>query len=161
MLVLHIFARLCNWTQLPNDSAGDRGGIAQVMGPKADDTPTRSPERLCADPISFDIVLQFWKPISLVARWLATMLRASVPEAAVHENYETLAAKHEIRAARQGLVSAPAGNPVRAEDGDEFEFRLLVSPGTNLGHHSRSLLFRENVWHRSNSFYQTAARKAR
>jgi hypothetical protein len=110
-----MFARLCGQAQLPNDAAGDRRGIIKGMGPEPDDTPPGFAERPGAEAISGDVTLQFWKPISLIATGLATVLWASMPEATVHENHDVFAAKGEIGVAGKGLMTPPAGDPMRPE----------------------------------------------
>jgi hypothetical protein len=106
------------------------------------------------------IALKFGKPIAPVGRWIAAMLRASVPETAVDENHDTLAAKRKIGTAGQRLVTAPTGDSISPKYGGKLELCLLVPAGTDTGHHVRTLFFGENVWHRPRQFYQDVKGKA-
>ena len=67
------------------------------------------------------------------------MFGTTVPKAAVDENGKAVPPEHEIRAARQGLVAAPAANSGCAENCGEFELGVSVAARANAGHHLAAL----------------------
>jgi hypothetical protein len=154
MFVRRMFACLWLWAQLPNDSAGNSVGIIEVVRPKPNYPPAGISERFCLEAVPDDVALKLRKPVTSVGRRLATVFRAAVPEAAVHENNEALSTKREIWAARQRLVTPPPGDSVLAKYGGKPEFCFLIPARTNAGHHLRALFFGEDVWHRLSLFYQ-------
>ena len=45
-----------------------------------------------------------------------------MPKATIYEDCQTFFAKHEIGFTGQALIATPAGNAIRPEDQNEFEF---------------------------------------
>ncbi len=72
---------------------------------------------------------------------------AAVPETTIDEHRYTLAPKHEIRVAMDGLLSAPTADARSPEDGGEPDFGLQIASGTYCGHYLGTLLLGENVCH--------------
>ena len=66
--------------------------------------------------VSAFVALQFDQPIMPIAAWLASVLGAAMPEAAVHEQGEALLGKNEVRLAWQRAVPAPAFDSMGAKD---------------------------------------------
>jgi hypothetical protein len=52
---------------------------------------------------------------------------ATVPEATVHENRETLTTEDKIGLTGQSFVSPPAFDKASAENGCQFQFGVLVA----------------------------------
>jgi hypothetical protein len=76
------------------------------------------------------------------------MPAAAVPETAVHEDGQTLAAEYEIGLAGKSLVPSPAGDAMGAKNGGQPQFGGAVSGGPDRGHDLRTLLFGQYVGHR-------------
>jgi len=72
---------------------------------------------------------------------------AAVPEAAVNEYGQALTAEHEIRAAWQGLVPTPAGDPGGAENGGQSKLGVFVPFRADCGHYLRTLLLCQDIGH--------------
>jgi hypothetical protein len=66
---------------------------------------------------------------------------AAVPEAAVHKHGEALLGKNEVGLAWQWTVPAPAFDSMRAQNGGQFQFGVLVAFGPNGSHDLRALSF--------------------
>lgn len=75
------------------------------------------------------------------------MFWAAVPKAAIYKNGDSLRAKHEIGPSVQGVISAPSGDAVRLEDGNEAKFGVLVAARADDAHHRRSLFRGEDIGH--------------
>jgi hypothetical protein len=67
------------------------------------------------------------------------MLWASVPEAAIHKNSQTMFRKSKIGIAEQVKIPSPARNSISAEDTSEFGFCGFVSFRFNRSHDLRPL----------------------
>lgn len=91
------------------------------------------------------------QPVSPVRLWLAPSIRtvpAAVPEAAVDENTNPFARKHEIRFSWQsGIVKAIAATRCEQES-PHSQFRLCVL-AANPRHHLRPLRLGKNISHGS------------
>jgi hypothetical protein len=70
-----------------------------------------------------------------------------VPEAAVNEDGEALAPKHEIGTAWQRLVATPAGDVGGTEDGGEFKLSGSVAARADGRHDLAALCLCEYVGH--------------
>ena len=75
------------------------------------------------------------------------MLRATVPEAAIHKNGQPLFWENEIRLAKNRLMPPPTFDAVPAQQFGQRQFRLLVAAPANPRHHFRPLRLGENVRH--------------
>jgi hypothetical protein len=115
--------------------------------PETDDSPTGGTEGPFGGNVTFAIPAEFWEPVCTVGTWIAAVLWATVPEAAVNENSQTRAAEDKVRATGKRLVEAPAGDAGGAEDGCQFQLGVFVAAGTDGSHDLRALLLCEHVRH--------------
>lgn len=72
-------------------------------------------------------------------------LGAAVPEAAVDEDGDLFFAEDEVGFAEEAGVSAPAGQRVCFEEGDQAEFGVLVAAAADMRHDQTTLLRCEYV----------------
>ncbi len=117
------------------------------MFPNSNHAPTGPLEPAGGFTVAEDISGDFALPIVAVVSGHPQVLGATVPEAAVHEDRKAFSAEDEIGLAGKGLVSAPAGDAVGAENGGEPQFRGAVSGGPDRGHDLGAFLLCEHVGH--------------
>jgi hypothetical protein len=70
-----------------------------------------------------------------------------MPEAAIHEDGDFGCPENEIRLAKHGLPSSPAGETVRAKNCYQRQFRVPVAVRPDFGHYLGAFGFGENVRH--------------
>jgi hypothetical protein len=87
------------------------------MFPHAHDAPACPPQSPRNLQVTLPVAAELGKPVGPVTCRVASMLRAAMPEAAIHEHRKTLLGKDEIRLAGNRLITAPADDSTRAEDG--------------------------------------------
>ena len=90
------------------------------MAPYADHAPSSDAEQLANAPVSFLVACDFKAPVLAIVAGHPAVPSAAVPETAVNEDGQSLAAKGEIRPAGKRQVPAPAGDASSAEDGCQF-----------------------------------------
>lgn len=78
-------------------------------------------------PVSRFVRLQLGYPEPFVALGLNTMLRATVPEAAIHEHGQLLLGKGKVGTANYRIVSAPTGDAIGTKQLGERNFGGLVA----------------------------------
>jgi hypothetical protein len=69
--------------------------------PDPNNSPTSGRERSVVASVSIEVAAQLGLPVGGVRRWQDAVLRAPVPEAAIHEHCDALTGKHEIGATPQ------------------------------------------------------------
>jgi len=109
--------------------------------PDAQDAPVSGAEEAVHFAVALAVAGDFVAPEFPVARGHPAMFRASVPEAAVDKNREPPRGKNKIGLARQFAAPPPAGDAVRAENGDEAQFGVLVAAGADAGHNLRTFIW--------------------
>ena len=119
----------------------------EVVFPDADDAPVFGEEEFFGGSVAGDVAGDFCVPIFLVGGGHAAVFGAAMPEAAVHEDSESLFGEDEIRTARDGGVAAPACEAGGAEEGDEDQFGGFVAAGTDGGHDAGAFGLGEGVSH--------------
>lgn len=75
------------------------------------------------------------------------MFRASVPEAAIHENNKSGTEEGKVRTSQNGKVPPPSSDFVLAKENQERNFRGLVAASAYEGHDLGTLGLCENVRH--------------
>jgi hypothetical protein len=93
------------------------------------------------------IASEFLHPELAVVGWHVGVLRATVPETAIHEHRDALLAKSEVWSTDQRGVTAPASDAFGTEQPGKSDFSLLVPASPDAGHYFRPLCLRENVRH--------------
>jgi len=111
----------------------------QFVLPNPQHMPTFAPQRICYQPVSLFIPQYFSAPVFPIVDRLPKMFWASVPEAAIHKNSQTMFRKSKIGIAEQVKIPSPARNSISAEDTSEFGFCGFVSFGFNRSHDLRPL----------------------
>ena len=119
----------------------------QFVLPDAQHAPAVLAERPCHQPVAGLVPCEFPAPERRVVARLRPMLRAAVPEAAIHEHRQPELGKHEIRFAEHGLMTTPAGDPVLPEDAHQSQFSIFVSAPANVRHHLAAPGLGEDVRH--------------
>jgi hypothetical protein len=90
---------------------------------------------------------KFFAPESTIVDRFCGVLWTAVPEAAIHEQSDTMPEENEIRTAEQANVATPAGDAVSAKQRDHRKLSGFVAATTHARHDFRPLCFRENVGH--------------
>ena len=144
------------------DGMGELSGRADGAGDSRDDWPLASGEIVLPNPqdapthfaqfavyatIPGTVCGELLSPEGAVVCRPPAMARAAVPETAVHEDGEALAAEDEIRLAEHGLMATPAGDSGGAEQAGEGDFGRLVSARADAGHYLGALGPGEDVRH--------------
>jgi len=75
------------------------------------------------------------------------VLRAPVPETAVHKHGHLRAAKHKVRLPKHWLPPAPSRQPGRAKQRDQRQLRPPVPVRADARHHLGSFCFGKDVGH--------------
>jgi hypothetical protein len=118
------------------------------MRPHTKNAPTGLAQSAIGQAVSRSVSGDFVFPIRPIVVRHPKMPAAAVPEASVNEDSEAFAAKDEIRASWQRLVSPPASNPVCAENCDQFQLSACVSFRADCSHYPRAFFSGENVCHK-------------
>lgn len=85
------------------------------MFPHTYDMPSLHAKGLRHEPVACPIGCQFLIPELPIIDWHVAMLRAAMPETAIHKNNNSLTSESEIRLAKQGLIPSPSGDAVLAK----------------------------------------------
>ena len=117
------------------------------MFPQPDDPPACRTKGTFDGGVALSVAAKFGEPICAVAARLATVLRAPMPKAPVHEDRNAFTSKNEIGMPSHRLVPAPAGNSGGAEDACQLQLRVFVAARADRGHHLAALLLAEHVGH--------------
>lgn len=75
------------------------------------------------------------------------MLRATVPEAAIHKHGNPLLSKHKVRSPCDGDMSPPADYSISPEKDGECNLGFLVALAAYPGHDLGTLVWRKNIRH--------------
>src|SRR5438309_9949077 len=86
------------------------------MLPNAQHTPSGGRQRLVNQPVAGSVTSQFQTPKVAVGSRYGAMLRAAVPEAAIHKYRQTELRKNEIRAAEQRHLPAPTDQVIFSQE---------------------------------------------
>jgi len=122
--------------------------LCEFVLPDAQDPPAGLAEGAGDEPVADLVCGQFLPPERGVVAWFGTVLRTPVPETAVHEDRQAVAAKDEVRLPENGLIPPPAKNPSPAENEDEGQFGAAVAASPHAGHNLRTLCLGEDVCHK-------------
>lgn len=76
--------------------------------------------------ISLLVAFKLGQPVCPVAGGFSAMLGTGVPEASIDKHGEALAPENEIGPSRQRLMTAPAGNAIRPQNGGQLQFGIFV-----------------------------------
>ena len=117
------------------------------MFPNSEHTPAAPAEFASYQAIPCAVARELGVPKGSVGLGPGVAAWAAVTEAAVHEQCDSRLPEHEVRLAENGLVPTPAGDPMRSENPDESEFRLLVATPPDVRHDLRTLSLGEKVRH--------------
>jgi len=117
------------------------------MLPDAYDAPPGRHQNSIGAPVPLDVPLQLGRPVPLIDRWLAAVLRTDVPEAAVDEDCDLPPRENDVRAnscpieLQREVLPEPVAHSVQGRPQDDFRLsvaapvRLHVpgSPGVQRG----------------------------
>lgn len=117
------------------------------MLPDSDNAPAGFAQRAVDEPVAGLIRSEFFCPKGAVVGRYVGVLRATVPEAAVHKNRDLQRGKNKIRPAKNRTVSPPARNAVLPEQLYQSELGFLVAASANARHHFGALRSGEDVRH--------------
>ena len=117
------------------------------MLPHAQHPPTALPERADNESVAGFVPGELRFPERPVAGGMRRVLRAAMPEAAVHEHRKTVLAENKIGIAEQADVTTPAGDTVSAKQRDHGKLSGFVAAPAHTRHNFRPFRFRENVGH--------------
>ena len=118
------------------------------MLPNTQNAPAELPQLARHPPVTHFVGRKLFQPERPVVYGHGRVLRAAMPEAAVHEDDNALLAEGEIRSAKKRRVSAPAGDARCVQQFCQREFSRLVAAPENSGHHLGAFGFGEDVRHR-------------
>jgi hypothetical protein len=132
-------------TQSLAEASHQAGLVAfgQFMFPDSQHAPSLCPQRAIDPLIPGKIPAEFPVPEPAVMAGPCAMLRAAVPETAVHKNRHPPCAEREIRFSEQSGMAAPSGEAMPPQNFRQRQLRLLVPGGSNARHHLRPLGFGE------------------
>lgn len=143
----------------------------QFVFPDADDVPAGPTQRAVHQTVACLVRGQLLPPESPVATRLRAVLRARMPEAAVHKHHDPGRAKYKIGTDAKGArcelraangsshrtplnlppphfdVSSPAHETVPPKKTRQGRLRARVPPRTHAGHHRAAFCLGENVGH--------------
>jgi hypothetical protein len=117
------------------------------MFPNTDDAPTETAQFTRHLTVTFAIPGDFGVPKFPVRVRAAITPGATVPETAVHKEREPHLSENEIRFAKHGLISLPAGDVVTAKKSHQSKLGVHVATPTNPGHDIGSFCLCKNVSH--------------
>lgn len=115
--------RFIDWLVLPDAQHGPSGGRQCCVG----------------GAVAFDVPAELGRPVPLVSRGLATMLRADVPEAAVHEDRDLACGEHDVwpglgavGQAKEMVLSVPVPESVQGAAQGDFWFGVRPAIGLHV-----------------------------
>ena len=124
------------------------------MLPHPQYTPARAPQSVRHNSIARFVCGQLATPEFPVVLRFGRVLRAAMPETAVHKHRELELLKNEVRLAEDFLITPPASDAIRPENFCQRQFRVLVSSSGNPRHHFRPLRFSENIRHFNHEIHE-------
>jgi len=121
--------------------------LGEVVFPDAEHPPAltakRSGDKSIPERVSRELFFPKWP---VIHRQIG-VLGASMPETAINENDDTLAAKGEIRLSKMLLTTTPSGDAMRPEKVRKGKFSVFVAVPAYAGHDLRAFFCGENVRH--------------
>ena len=121
--------------------------LGEVVFPDTEDSPAlpakRSGDKAIPQRIGLELLFPKWPVVYRQLR----VLKASMPETAINENDDTLAAKGEIRLSKMLLTTTPSGDAMRPEKVRKGKFSVFVAVPAYAGHDLRAFFCGENVRH--------------
>jgi hypothetical protein len=113
------------------------GSIERLVFPQPYDRPAGLAERGVGGSIAFDILLKLRLPVPRIGRWLATVLGARMPEAAVNEHRDSPRRENDVWPNSHPVIQVqPKILPVPVSHGmqrtPKRELRLGVDPPVSL-----------------------------
>jgi len=121
--------------------------VRQLVLPEADDTPASFLEIVAHFPVPGHVLGDLLTPVGLIGLWYSHVPRATMPETSVNEHGQTVSWECKIGRAGNREMSAPTGDVVLFEYGDEATLGFLVAPGTDRPHDLGPFRFCEHVSH--------------
>jgi len=113
--------------------------LCKLVLPNPQHAPPGTAQCARHQPIAHLVAGNLLIPVPSIAPGHPTMLRATMPEAAVNKHGQPLPPENEIRAAGQGSASAPAGDPVCAKESNQRQLGRLVPTTPDSAHDFRAL----------------------
>ena len=116
-----------------------------LMRPEPQHSPSCGSEQSCRIPVANSVAVDLRGPVACIRLWRCMMLRASMPEAAIHENRNLRAAKDQIGSSpnlRERSCRHAVTHPHRMHRASNSDLGLGVSRSITL-HHT------PNRWRRS------------
>jgi len=117
----------------------------QFMLPDPENVPVPGPQHAVHEAITGAVAAELLPPEIRVLLRLRRVQRTSVPEAPIDEDGEFKLWKNEVGLAWKFRTTAPAGDVVAAQEGDEPQFRGAIAGASDARHESRAFSFGEDV----------------
>jgi hypothetical protein len=108
----------------------------QFVLPDSQNPPTAPTQFTIHKAIAGLIPRQLPTPESAIGHGPGRVLRASVPETAVHQHDKTMFSKHEIRFAKQSHTAAPSSNAVATEERNHCKLSSFIIAPSHARHYS-------------------------
>jgi hypothetical protein len=106
--------------------------VRKRMFPHSKDNPTLRTQYAVHKLVSLLICFKFPYPELPVAFWNRQMLRATMPEAAVHKNRNLQFRENEVWSAKDRLLPPPSSDGCSAENASHRQLGIFVTPRPNM-----------------------------
>jgi hypothetical protein len=117
------------------------------MLPYPNDVPAEGSEFAANALVSLSIAVKFAFPKKLIGSRQGAVDRATMPEATIHKDRETLCRKDEVRISENTSAPTPPLDLVSAKNPNQTQFGGLVAPAFYARHDFGSLRNRKHVRH--------------
>lgn len=117
------------------------------MFPDAEDAPAAFAEFPVYTAVAGFVGSELLLPERPIIPWRIAVLRAAVPKAPVHKDGDALLGENEVGLAKDGLMTAPAGDVVLTEQLYQGELGILIATAADARHDLGSLGLGEDVGH--------------
>src|ERR1035438_4568823 len=115
------------------------------MFPNAKDAPAKFAQLTVHAVVAGLVRGEFLFPECTVTSRNFVMLRAAMPETAVHKECQAVPPKKKIRSPENLLIPPPSGDAVLAKKIDHSNFCMLVATSPDSGHDSRAFSVGKNI----------------
>jgi len=127
--------------------AMSRDSVLYLVLPNPQNTPAGAAQTSRHEQVPLAVAFDFITPITAIPFWLAQVLRAAVPKAAIHKNRKPIIAKHKIRTTQRRQMSSPAFDAMPPENLNEAQFGGLVPSGSHRCHDLRPFFLADRIGH--------------